>query len=69
MSRGLILAVPVLFLVASPVKAEDTPAWKSCISTTNTGAERFASCTEVIDLKSETGRRLAAAYSIRGHEN
>jgi hypothetical protein len=29
--------------------AEDTPACKSCISTTNTGAERFASCSEVID--------------------
>ena len=69
MSRGLILAIPALLLVAPIARAEDTPAWKSCVSTTNTGAERIVSCTEVIGSKTETGRRLAAAYCIRGHEN
>ena len=68
--RGIVAASGAVFLLAAPpfANAEDTPDWKSCISATNTGAERFASCTEVIDSKAETGRRLAAAYCIRGHE-
>ena len=63
-----IAALRGLPAVATLAHAEDTPAWKSCVSTTNTGAQRFASCTEVIESKAETGRRLAAAYCIRGHE-
>src|SRR5690349_596389 len=71
MTRFAALAFGAAAMLALPslARADDTPAWKSCISTTNTGAERFASCTEVIEAKSETGRRLAAAYCIRGHEN
>ena len=68
LSMFALAALPA-FLLSPPIAhAEDTPAWKSCVSTTNTGAERFASCTEVIESKAETGRRLAAAYCIRGHE-
>ena len=63
------LGAIALLATAPLAQAEDTPAWKSCVATTNAGAERFASCTEVIDSKFETGRRLAAAYCIRGHEN
>src|SRR5262245_2512199 len=66
---ALTLAALAVFLHSPAARAEDTPAWKACISTTNTGAERFASCTAVIEARTETGRRLAAAYCIRGHEN
>src|SRR5687767_7242709 len=68
--RSTIFALSAVALLVAPqlAHANDTPAWKACISTTNSGAERFASCTEVIDSKIEIGRRLAAAYCIRGHE-
>jgi hypothetical protein len=56
----------VLFLAApQAATAEDTAEWKTCISVTNSGAERLAACTAVIDARSETGRRLAGAYCIR----
>src|SRR5258708_2293307 len=64
------LMAGAMLLLASPqfAKAEDTAEWKDCISVTNTGAERLANCTAVIDAKTETGRRLAGALCIRGHE-
>ena len=71
MTRSAVLGLAALALLTALPRAhaEDTPAWKSCISTTNTGAQRFASCSEVIETKSQEGLKLAAAYCIRGHEN
>ena len=68
--RGIVAAAGTIFLLAAPpfAKADDTPEWKICISVTNSGAERLAACTAVIDSRAETGRRLAGAYCIRGHE-
>jgi hypothetical protein len=55
---------PLLYWRSRPLDAEDTPAWKSCIATTDTGAERFASCSEVIDGK--TTARLESLAGV-GH--
>ena len=65
--RGIVAAFGAVFLLAAPpfANAEDTPEWTTCISVTNSGAERLAACTAVIDSKAETGRRLAGAYCIR----
>ena len=41
----------------------DTGRWETCISVTNTGAERIVACTAVIDGKTEQGRKLAGAYA------
>ena len=66
--RSIVAAFGTFLVLAAPqlATAEDTPDWKTCISVTNTGAERLAACTKVIDSKTETGRRLAGAYCIRG---
>ncbi len=55
--RVMAAAFGAVFLLGSPqlANAEDTPDWKTCISVTNTGAERLAACTTVIDSKTETG--------------
>ena len=68
--RVAAAAFGTIFLLGSPqfAKADDTPEWKTCISVTNSGAERLAACTAVIDSRAEAGRRLAGAYCIRGHE-
>src|SRR6187401_2287020 len=68
--RGIVAAAGTIFLLVAPpfANAEDTAEWTTCISVTNSGAERLAACTAVIDSRAETGRRLAGAYCIRCHE-
>src|ERR1044072_6168291 len=70
MMRLMAAAFGTIFLLTAPpfAQAEDTPEWKTCISVTNSGAERLAASTAVIDSRAETGRRLAGPYCIRGHE-
>jgi tetratricopeptide (TPR) repeat protein len=53
---------------AQPDEQQKIPAWEACIKTHNSGAERLAACTTVIDGQLVSGRKLAGAYCIRGHE-
>jgi tetratricopeptide (TPR) repeat protein len=48
------------------VAVEGSPAWQACIGTTAKPDDRVSACTVVIDAKTETGRKLAAAYCNRG---
>ena len=41
--------------------------WQSCIGATTTAEDRVTACSAVIDGKTETGHKLAAAYCHRGH--
>src|SRR5260370_17174230 len=40
--------------------------WQSCIGTTASPDDRVTACSAVIDGKTETGNRLAAAHCNRG---
>src|SRR4030081_1240850 len=40
--------------------------WQSCIGATTPADDRVTACSAVIDGKTETGNRLAAAYCNRG---
>ena len=53
---SLPLATPM------PAAAEDEPNWQACIDLASNPDERVTACSAVIDAKSETGRKLAAAY-------
>lgn len=57
-------------LLAAPqfARAADTPEWETCISVTKSGAERLPACSAVIEGKKQEGRKLAAAYCIRGND-
>ncbi len=70
MRFAMVLSLGMAVLLAAPqfARADDTPEWKTCISPTNTGAERLPACSAVIDAKSVTGRKLAGAYCIRGND-
>jgi len=54
-------------LLASPAFAQSATPWDRCVSLDAGPAERVTACTGVIEAKSETGARLAAAYCNRGH--
>ena len=41
--------------------------WQRCIGAATAPDNRVSACTSVIDAKTETGRKLAAAYCNRGH--
>src|SRR6185295_4005487 len=68
MRYAVIAGVALLLAAPQLARADDTPEWKTCISVTNIGAERLPACTAVIEGKTETGRRLAGAYCIRGND-
>ncbi|MEA2931194.1 MAG: hypothetical protein QOG38_3622, partial [Hyphomicrobiales bacterium] len=68
MRYALTAGVALMLAAAQFARADDTPEWKTCISVTNTGYERIPACTVVIESKTETGRRLAGAYCIRGND-
>ena len=57
-------------MVAHPPAAfaEGEQNWKTCVSTATPLTEKVAACGAVIDAKTETGKRLAAAYCFRGHD-
>lgn len=57
MRHALIAGVVLLFAAPQFARADDTPEWKTCISVTNSGAERLPACTAVIEGKTETGRK------------
>jgi hypothetical protein len=47
--------------------AASDQSWQTCVGTATAPADRVSSCTAVIDGKTESGKRLAAAYCNRGH--
>jgi tetratricopeptide (TPR) repeat protein len=64
---GALLAASALYLAALQASsAEDDPAWQACAGANSAPDQRVTACSSVIDAKTETGRRLAAAYCIRG---
>src|SRR5215204_5355343 len=50
-----------------PATAQSGQAWDACIGTATRPDDRVISCTTVIDARSESGTKLAAAYCNRGH--
>src|SRR4051794_16583383 len=65
---AFFLGTAVLLAAAQFASADDTPEWKTCISTTGSAATRLPACTAVIEARSVTGPRLAGAYCIRGND-
>ena len=65
------LTLGVVVGLAAPASAEGTQtgsqSWEACIGTTSTPDERVSACSSVISARSETGRKLAAAYCNRGY--
>jgi ABC-type sugar transport system substrate-binding protein len=47
--------------------AEGDPNWKICVSTATAPNEKVTACSAVIDARTETGKKLAAAHCFRGH--
>jgi len=68
--RGLgALLLGATLSLTSPLagSAQGDPAWQICVSAITAPYVRVSACSAVIEAKSETGRRLAAAYCNRGH--
>src|SRR5882724_6153973 len=57
------------FALPNPPKAAagDDPAWQACVGSATAPGDRVATCNTVIEGRTETGKRLAAAYCNRGH--
>jgi len=47
--------------------AESDQDWKTCVSTAAAPTEKVTACSAVSDARTETGKKLAAAYCFRGH--
>jgi hypothetical protein len=47
--------------------AASDQSWQTCVGAATAPADRVSSCTAVIDGKTDSGKRLAAAYCNRGH--
>ena len=67
-AHPILLGAALLLLAAQISRADDTPEWATCISAANTGEQRLPACTAVIEGKTQTGSKLAAAYCIRGND-
>src|SRR4051812_42070707 len=69
--RNMRILSAALFCAAltlpSMSSAQTDPAWQTCTGTKSVPDDRISACASVIDAKSETGRKLAAAYCNRGH--
>ena len=62
-----LLGTVVSLSNVTKASAGDDPSWQACIGTATAPADRVAACNAVIEGKTETGPRLAAAYCNRGH--
>src|SRR5262245_39527128 len=64
------LVVPLLGAVlafAPPASAQGSQSFDICVGLPTPPDQRVTACTAVIDGKTETGDKLAAAYCNRGH--
>src|ERR1700752_2805158 len=62
-----LLGVALTLAPPAPASAQASPSWDTCIGAATKPDDRVSACTAVIDAKSETGKKLAAAYCNRGH--
>src|SRR5258707_12639134 len=62
-----LLGATVMLSQPRAALAEGDQGWQTCTGTATAPNDRVLSCTSVIDGKTETGKRLAAAYCNRGH--
>ena len=51
----------------TPASAQTSQTWDTCIGTATKPDDRVTACTALIVARSESGKRLAAAYCNRGH--
>src|SRR3954469_25411464 len=65
--KAVLLGAAMAAAQAFAATAADDSPWQACVGPQSTPGERVSACTAVIDGKTETGRRLAAAYCNRGH--
>ncbi|MBS0530246.1 MAG: tetratricopeptide repeat protein, partial [Proteobacteria bacterium] len=58
-----------LILAAAPqlASADAGATWQSCVAAATSPDDKVTACTAVIDARTETGNRLAAAYCNRGY--
>lgn len=62
-----LLGVALTLLHPPTGSAQGDQTWQTCIGATSSPDDRISACTSVIDAKTETGRKLAAAFCNRGH--
>ena len=62
-----LLAAALAFAAPAPASAQTSQTWDICVSTATGPDDRISACSAIIDARSESGKRLAAAYCNRGH--
>jgi tetratricopeptide (TPR) repeat protein len=62
---GPLIAFPASAQSDAPPTAEQS--WQACIGPASAPGPRVSACSAVIEARTETGRKLAAAYCNRGH--
>jgi tetratricopeptide (TPR) repeat protein len=62
-----LLGAAITLVHPPAASAEGNQNWQSCVSTGTAPNEKVTACSAVIEARSETGQRLAAAYCFRGH--
>lgn len=64
---AVLLGTVVVISSASEASAGDDPSWQACVGAATAPGDRVAACNAVIEGRTETGKRLVAAYCNRGH--
>ncbi|MDB5640649.1 MAG: hypothetical protein JWP51_5557 [Bradyrhizobium sp.] len=64
---GMALLIANPLAAAQEDKTSNDKIWQACIGPVSSPDDRVSACSEIIDAKVETGRKLAAAYCNRGH--
>src|SRR6201991_2775480 len=67
LSFGVGLALSFSHGAAAGDEQKSEENWQSCIGAVTAPDDRVSACSAVIEAKTETGRKLAAAYCNRGH--
>lgn len=62
-----LIGVSMMSMQPPGARAEGDQTWQTCVSTATAPDVKVTSCSEIIEARRETGKRLAAAYCFRGH--
>lgn len=62
-----LIGVSMMSIQPPGARAEGDQAWQTCVSSPTAPDVKVTSCSEIIEARRETGKRLAAAYCFRGH--
>src|SRR3954464_15835065 len=62
-----LLGTAVMIAQPPVASAEGDPNWQTCNGAATAPNDRVTACSAVIDARSESGHKLAAAYCNRGH--